>query len=424
MNCNEFISKLDIYIDGEMPDSDLPEFLQHAESCDDCCTAFKEAVLIAEKAKALAVAKAPDALLENVMAQVKERPAQVRKKWPLYAKVLTGVAACLLVFVVALASLNPNLTSLEYPGAEEYGRYDYDMNSATSGGGAYGGSVLMGGESAPQAAPVPAPSTASSAADYAEKGIILPPADNTTSAEHGQKIITNGNLSMSSANFDVDSKMIEDLIVAMGGYTQSSSISGKPLDENQYSSGRYGSYTARIPSHMYRQTVDQLKVLGVLENYSEYSDDITSQYYDTVARLESYQLQYDTIEGLLTKAEALEDILRIQTELQNLRYMIDSLTGTIKQWDFLTSYSTLDISIREVADPALVRSVDPTLGERINESFISSINRLIENAEDFVVWLSGSIIGLIIFAGAVVAVVLIIRSAKKRRLKKSGEKQG
>jgi hypothetical protein len=418
MNCNEFINKLDIYIDGEMPDSDLPEFFEHTESCEDCRLAFEEALIIAEKSKTLAVAKAPDALLENVMAQVKEQPAQARKKWPLAAKLLTGVAACAVLVVVALASLNPNLTSLEYPGADYY--RDYSANSATSGGGeagrAYGSALMSTSESAPQVAPAP------SDADYAEKGIILPPTDGTTSAEHGQKIITNGSLSMSSANFDVDSQMIEDLIVAVGGYTQSSSISGKPLDKEQYSTGRYGSYTARIPSHMYSQAVDQLKVLGVLESYSEYSDDITSQYYDTVARLESYQLQYDTIENLLSSAESLEDILRIQTELQNLRYMIDSLTGTIKQWDFLTSYSTLNISIREVADPALVRSVDPTLGERIQESFVSSINRLIKNAENFVVWLSGSLIGLIVLAVLVALALVIVRSTKKRRLKARAKK--
>ncbi len=418
MNCNEFINKLDIYIDGQMPDSDLPEFMEHIESCEDCKSAFEDAVLIAEKSKTLAVAKAPDALLENVMERVREQPAQVRKKWPLAAKVLTGVAACAVLFVVALASLNPNLTSLEYPGARSYD--EYSSNSATSGGGeaarSYGSAPMASAES-PQVTPAP------SEADYADKGIILPPTDGTTSAEHGQKIITNGSLSMSSANFDVDSQMIEDLIAAVGGYTQSSSISGKPLDKEQYSTGRYGSYTARIPSHMYSQAVDQLKVLGVLESYSEYSDDITSQYYDTVARLESYQLQYDTIENLLNSAESLEDILRIQTELQNLRYMIDSLTGTIKQWDFLTSYSTLNISIREVADPALVRSVDPTLGERIQESFVSSINRLIENAEDFVVWLSGALIGLIILAGVSVVVIVIIRSMKKRKIKKQNESQ-
>ena len=454
MRCIDFINQLDAYIDDEMSDEEKLEFLSHVEACDDCAAAFEEAVAIAGMSKSLAVVKAPDELLQNVMARVRNESENTGKsignaakgkaaassapkkwRWTTLSKTLTGVAACAVVVIGVAATMSglnnkdegefnyygfassPSATAAPMAMSAPMANYGYDSDMSYYSSGEKGMTMT---ESYAMTDDVKYMEPAG------DIGIMPPPEPGyggATSADYGLKIIRNGNVDLTSAEFDADMEMIESIVAAMGGYMQSSSISGTPLKEESrdgyyYGSGRYGYYTARIPSSGYGGAVTQLKGIGTLEGYSEYSDDITSQYYDTVARLESYQLQYKTIEGLLAQADNLEDVLRIQTELQNLRYMIDSLTGSIKQWDFLTTYSTLNISIREVSDPSLVKRVDPTLGERIRDSFVSSVNALIDGAEDMVVWFAGAVIVIVILAVCGGVALLIGVGVRRRRRKK------
>ena len=446
MQCIDFIERLDLYIDGQLPDEEQPEFFEHIEICADCKLIFDEAIAISNAAKPLAVAKAPDELLTNVMAYVRSESVPVvvpnrsakKRGWSTLSKALTGVAACAVVVVGVAATMN----GLKNSSNDELGYYGYSGNSVSATAAPRAMAAPMSGEV--DYGYTGGMTTYSSAeigsmepydmADgkYADSNIgIMPPEPGyggATSAEYGQKIIKNGNVDLSSVAFDADTAAIESIVSAMGGYMQSSSISGTPLDVEKngyyYSSGRYGYYTARVPAGGYGGAIDQLKKIGMLEGFSEYSDDITSQYYDKVAQLESYQLQYKTIEGLLTQADNLEDILRIQTELQSLRYKIDALTGSIKQWDFLTSYSTLTITIREVADTSSVKRVDPTLGERIRDSFVGSVNDLIDGAENMVVWIAGAAIVIVVLAVCGGVVVLVVKGVVRRRKKaaKAAEK--
>ena len=46
------------------------------------------------------------------------------------------------------------------------------------------------------------------------------------------------------------------------------------------------------------------------------------------------------------KAETIEDILLVRQQLDSVQANIESYKGTIKRWDSLVDYSTVDISIR------------------------------------------------------------------------------
>ena len=81
-----------------------------------------------------------------------------------------------------------------------------------------------------------------------------------------------------------------------------------------------------------------------------YTENVTSQYYDTQARLTAYQTQEARLLEMMEKAETVEDIITIEEKLTDLRYRIESLQSTLKNWDRQVSYSTISLDVEEVQE--------------------------------------------------------------------------
>ena len=105
-----------------------------------------------------------------------------------------------------------------------------------------------------------------------------------------------------------------------------------------------------------------------------YAEDITSEYFDTEARLKSLEIQEDRLLKILAKAEKLQDIIELERELSKVRYEIENYTGTLKKWDNLVDYSIVHISIKEVEQ--LKSEIGIGFGERVSKGFMKSLQDL------------------------------------------------
>lgn len=241
---------------------------------------------------------------------------------------------------------------------------------------------------------------------------------NTGDMYGGRKIIRNYDISLATNTFDDDLAYINAKLSELGGYVLSSSLSGsKP--EAYGDSGRSLSMTLRVPAEKASDFVSGVQQLGKVDYIHDYTDDVTDQYFDVDTRLAVLKDQLERLRTIMVETDNLADIITLEERISEVMLQIEELTGTLKRYDALIAYTTIDISINErnaISGPADTKGT----GERISEGFTDTLNGVATFFVNFFVWFVSSLPVLIILAAITVAVVFIVKHAvKKNRAKKA-----
>lgn len=242
---------------------------------------------------------------------------------------------------------------------------------------------------------------------YIEYGSISDNAVSEVKQETESKIIVSGTISMETKNFDETTYNIEQNIHQFDGYIQSSDI------QKNYKGGRRLNATVRVPSESYDYFVDSFKGLGNVVNYSYTTEDITSTYYDSQTKLLSLEAEYEKGLEFYSKAETVQDLMEVERYLSDIQYEMDSLRLKIKNYDLLTSYSTLDL---EVIETEILTNTEENFSAKVNNAFIEGLENFKIMVQDFIVGAAYNFWLLIVLLVVVSLVYAIFR--RKRRTKK------
>lgn len=146
-----------------------------------------------------------------------------------------------------------------------------------------------------------------------------------------RKLIYTGNISVQVTDLTETEKNVAGWVEKFGGYITSSSISG-----------RYLNVVARIPQSRFNQAFEEGSSLGTLNNRSVSTQDVTEQFFDLSARLETRKILRERLESYLKNAPKIEDMLSIERELNDVQGEIESMEGQFRrlsnQIDFATIY--------------------------------------------------------------------------------------
>lgn len=435
MVCDIFINKLSDWLDGELDLASAREMEQHVEQCAQCRALAQEARALRDTLLEMGEMPVPQDLHLNMMAAVEKERAQGKKtssrRFSWKGVVMATAAAAVLLVAVPLMGqqllMQKNMSSAyDMLYSEEAGYGYYDDSKAYDD---FAISDMAGEGAAPQAAATQAPSgspvsPAKGLMDAADMD-MAPANERLTGATGGesqravseQKIIRSGSISMESRQFDVDVEALESLVSAYDGYMQNYSVSGVPYDTDPNSYGRWANMSVRIPSEAMDAFLADSKTVGNMLDTSVWSENITTAYRDTQLRLDSLRAQHTRLLELVAQAELVEDLIKLESELQRIQYEVDSLSGTLRNWDDKVDYATLDIHLSEVKTYSYVKSVDPSLGERISDAFYKSINGLVELSQDSLIGLVAFLpyLVLLVVIGGVVIVIVALRRRKKRK---------
>jgi len=107
------------------------------------------------------------------------------------------------------------------------------------------------------------------------------------------------------------------------------------------------SVNARLPARNMDDFLNNVKTLGKTKYESKSGEDITDQYRDNAAALNSLKTVRDRYAALLEKAESVDDILKVEKELERLNLTIEKLEGRIKYAEQSVAYSIITVSLRE-----------------------------------------------------------------------------
>jgi hypothetical protein len=270
------------------------------------------------------------------------------------------------------------------------------------------------------AAPTPDPAAADMAAQFFDDsltGALVP--------DPSRKLIWYGDIQLETTDFDRSVKALYSLIEECGGFIQSSAVTGEGRGASGEAKLRNGRYTVRIPSENFNLFMMSSGNVATVLSSGTRSEDVTSQYFDTEARLKVLRIKEERLIEMLEQTEKVEYkdelqyILQLENELSNVRYEIESLTGTLRRYDDMITYSTVTVYLMEVREYTATPPEPEGIGERIARKFSASLQAVAETSGDIIVWIAGNSPILVILAVIAAAVYLVARNSVKRRKNRS-----
>ncbi len=270
-------------------------------------------------------------------------------------------------------------------------------------------------------APVEANSTASST------GGSSAPSDSEILSNSGRKLIKTVNMNVETREFDALVANVLDRITSLGGYAESTDISGNSYDSSY--STRNAFIVARIPANKLDGFVDNIENESNITSKNESANDVTLEYADVEAHKDSLRIEQQRLNELLEKADTLENIIELENRLTQVRYEIESYESRLRTMNNQVEFSTVNLSIQEVKEYSPEPVEELTFGQRIATEFLDSCEYAWEAIQDFIVGFVSmlpmllvilvilAVIGLIIFAIVKLVIAIIKSCAKKRALK-------
>ena len=220
------------------------------------------------------------------------------------------------------------------------------------------------------------------------------------------KIIYTADLSIETKDYDQSLQQLNETLDDADGYMESSSEYTDSTDNT-----RTLSLTLRVPEEAYRAFLGAAEnVLGSVIRKSESADDVTTQYMDIEARLDSLTAQRSRLQELQSGADNLSDLLQIESSLSDVQYQIESYQSQLNWYSQQVSYCTVNITLDEVE----TLTTGTSFAARLADAAKNGWSNFTAGAQAVVVFLMGAWPAIVI--GAACGVVFYqVRHPRKKR---------
>lgn len=179
----------------------------------------------------------------------------------------------------------------------------------------------------------------SHAAGAPEQNISSPPEPSVANPDLAHKITYDINISLQVEDVNEVMASITQDIKKMGGYVAESQLDSSTANDSAH-------ITLKVPANQLEGFQTLLPGLGKILNQQTTANDITSQYYDAETRLRNWEAQEQRYLELFKDAKNLDDILKVENALGNIRAQIEQLKGQLKLWDHEVIYSTVQLNLQ------------------------------------------------------------------------------
>ena len=232
-----------------------------------------------------------------------------------------------------------------------------------------------------------------------------------------EKIIYSGYLYIETTEFDQGLTALEAMVKQYGGFIESSDVSGYTTTDSSGATtvvDRYACYVIRIPCDRFEDCMSQAGTIGNVVNNSRSAENITSQYTDAEAYLDSLEVQEERLLAMLEQATDVDTLVALEARLSEVRYEIDSTTRQLRNWQNQVDYSTVTVNLQEVAVYTPTGSTTRTFGERLADAFEDGWRSFGRTVENLLVGLIAIWPALILLAVIVVVIVVLVKRSNKK----------
>lgn len=173
-----------------------------------------------------------------------------------------------------------------------------------------------------------------------------------TQAEFDRLVIRTAQINLSVEDVGSAVSSVRDLALTKGGFVFASS--SYVADERQYAQ-----VTIKVPAAQFDSTMNDLRnapFVDEVEREESSSQDVSAEFVDNESRLAVLRETQARFLALLEQAETVEDILRLEYELQNVRSEIEQIQGRQNYLENATELSTITVSLAPAGAPAAPRT--------------------------------------------------------------------
>ena len=240
----------------------------------------------------------------------------------------------------------------------------------------------------------------------------------TTSAAQSpdQKLIKRVNMNVETENLDELLEHINAKIAQLNGYMEEQQLN----NGSAYSShrSRSANMTIRIPADQLDGFVEQVKGISNVTSYNQSTENVTLSYVATESRMKALQTEEERLLELMSKAENMSDLLKIEARLTEVRYELEKTTSQLRTLQNQVDYATVRLYITQVT---VFTEVEPqTVWQRIGTGFSSNLKEIGKDLVNFFVWAVTYSPQLVMLAATVTVVILLTRRSLKKQKRDSG----
>lgn len=245
------------------------------------------------------------------------------------------------------------------------------------------------------------PSVATEDMAYEERG---------DSSLEPEKVITTIYIDLETREFDETDKILRDNIKKHKAYVENSNVNYTSAGKGRRYKNAY--YLIRVPKDQVADFTKDLAQIGTIVSESTHKEDVTRQYRDTESRLRIIETKEARILALLEKAEKIDDIIKLEDELNKTIYEKENLQTSLIHLDDRVDFTTFEVRIREVERLSSGEGLDTGFLTRVKNAFANSTYVFRAAMEKFLLGLI-YLLPFIVVAGIIAYPV--VRFMKKRK---------
>lgn len=221
-----------------------------------------------------------------------------------------------------------------------------------------------------------------------------------------RQIVKTGEITVEVASVATSVGEIRALALEMGGYVGGSNAGG-PDDA--------ATLTLRIPADRFDAAIDRLHGMdGKVVAEATREQDVTGQVVDLDARIRNLQASEAQYRALLNQATKIDDILTVQSRLDQVRGEIEQLQAQLDQLSNLADLATLTVTVVPAEAPIASTAGDWDAGS-IFENAVAALVSVGQALASVAIWLVILGVPLALLIGLLVLVGLRVAPGMRRR---------
>lgn len=185
---------------------------------------------------------------------------------------------------------------------------------------------------------------------------------NTAAVSTERKLVYTASVDMQVQNLEKTEKSIHNWVKEWGGYVSYTTYNARRLE-----------ISARIPTAKFQTALDAVSGFGDVKHRSVSSEDVTEQFYDTYARLETRKILRSRLENYLKTSETMKDLIAVEKELNNVQSDIESMESRFRRLSNRIDYATITVSASLPANTTERGFVYPDLGYKARELWANTV---------------------------------------------------
>jgi hypothetical protein len=156
-----------------------------------------------------------------------------------------------------------------------------------------------------------------------------------------RKIVKTGSITLEVEDIAETIDEVAEMADELNGYVVSSY-------KYEYERGVSGHITIRVPFEKFDESFARLRQLAIAVPYeTTTAEDVTEEYVDLESQLGNLQATEAQYLVLLEKAETVEEMLKVQKELSNVRGQIEQIEGRMKYLEQTSDTSLIEVTLQE-----------------------------------------------------------------------------